>query len=384
MLNGLKVSEFDPVQSLKDQHARSKGRSTSQQQAYLREEKVKRIPGSAWPTFFRLLACCHGAGLTLSDSLDSIAKKAPHPKLGELASRIETALSKGHPLAEAFAPLKSQKPLQYEMLRLGAGTGQLDLCLKESAEYAEREYHHTLKLRSALTYPILIVVSITVGFLSICYTFQDAISENLQVLGIEPPLFLRALFTFFGLFRWEVVAVVVPFAVLTWASFARVLSWRRIRLELYRIGHLAPGLGRFLRDIGTAKFLRAFAMQQRAGSSLFQSLPQALEATTDPTFIKKRRELKESIKEGMRLPEALEATGLFDKRTLALITVGDEAGELPKLVSVAADILQDEIDHKMEMSMTLIEPFVLVVLGFLVGGICLTMMQGMNQLTQAL
>lgn len=125
-------------------------------------------------------------------------------------------------------------------------------------------------------------------------------------------------------------------------------------------------------------------MQQRAGSSLFQSLPQALEATTDPTFIKKRRELKESIKEGMRLPEALEATGLFDKRTLALITVGDEAGELPKLVSVAADILQDEIDHKMEMSMTLIEPFVLVVLGFLVGGICLTMMQGMNQLTQAL
>jgi len=378
------VSEFDRVQSLRDQKARSEGRSTSQEHTELREEKVKWIPGNAWPTFFRLLACCHGAGLTLPDSLGSIAKKAPHPKIGELASRIESSLSKGYPLTEAFAPLRSQKPLQYEMIRLGASTGQLDLCLKQSAEYSEREYHHALKLRSALTYPVLIVVSVTVGFLSLCYTFQDAIRENLQILSIEPPLFLRALFTFFGLFRWEVLAVVIPFGLLTWASFARVFSWRRVRLELYRLGHLTPGLGQFLRAVGTAKFLRALAMQQQAGAPIDKSLAQALEATTDPYFIKKKKTLIEDVIKGVPLPGALEGTGLFDKRTLSLITVGDESGELPKLVTVAADILQDEIDHKMEMSMTLIEPFVLVVLGILVGGICLTMMQGMNQLAQAL
>ena len=87
---------------------------------------------------------------------------------------------------------------------------------------------------------------------------------------------------------------------------------------------------------------------------------------------------------GSPLHEALEEVGLFNKTTLSMTEVGQESGQLGALLAVNADLLQEDIDHTLQRMTSLIEPLILGFMGLVVGAICIFMLQGMNQLTQAL
>jgi type II secretory pathway component PulF len=264
-------------------------------------------------------------------------------------------------------------PMVVNMVRAGELSGQLGEVLERLAQFSEREQQRRALIVSAMVYPamLLFVACATLVFL---LTFVvPRLSSVFEDLGAELPLPTRILLALTGALThgwWAILGVAALLAV----GFQ---TYRRTEAGAYEIDRLTLRLailGKVWRKVVVARFARALGTLVAGGVPILEALRVAGQAAANRTLIRAAGELEERVKGGETVSIAMRATGQFPPVLIHMTAVGEETGDLPRVLLRVAETLDAESEIAMKRLTTLIEPLIVVFMGGFVGFVVLSIL----------
>jgi type II secretion system protein F len=324
--------------------------------------------------FTRQLADLVSAGLPLDRALTVLIRQTQSQGLRERLTRVQEEVRAGKPLSEALGLYPREFPRLYvNMVHAGETAGQLGEVLERLAGYLEREITRRSQVVSALTYPAVLVV-VAISAVSFLLTFVvPRLSGVLTEMKTALPLPTVILLGITGILTkyWPYLLIGIAGAVLlaqrTLASPTGRAAWDAWKLRL-------PLLGGLLSRIVASRFVRSLGTMLTGGVPILESLEISRDAAGNVAAAQSVDRIRESIRQGESLAEAMEGTGFFLPVVVHMTAVGEETGRLPAMLVRTADSLDFEIDSQIRRLVTLIEPLIVVVMGVVVGFIVLSIL----------
>ncbi|MCF7849157.1 MAG: type II secretion system F family protein [Kiritimatiellales bacterium] len=329
--------------------------------------------------FTRQIATLIHAGLPLLRGLKVLERQEKNPALKRALNDINETIEGGSSFAEALShhPRIFNK-LYINMVKAGEVGGVLDVVLERLAEFMEKAQKIKNKVRSAMTYPIvvLIVASGIVTFLmvSIIPKFEQIFSEMLEgqslpgltlfVMGISD--FLVNLFTKNLPILLGIVAAIVAFSLFT--KKTRIGRSFADRFKLY-----VPLFGSLIRMSVLARFARTLGTLMESGVPVLQALSIVKETLENEVVARAVMDIHDNVKEGETMAAPIEGNKIFPPIFTSMVEVGEETGELPAMLTKVADMYEDEVDNIVAALSSIIEPLMIVMLALIVGTIVIAL-----------
>jgi type II secretory pathway component PulF len=333
-----------------------------------------RITAGDIAAFTRQLADLTLAGLTLDRSLSVLAEQAENVSLRTLLEAVQTEVRGGVALSAALERYPRYFPPMYvNMLRAGELSGQLGEVLERLAQFAEREQQRRAQIVSAMVYPAVLLLVATSTLVFLLTFVVPRLSGVFEDLGAELPLPTRILLAITGglTHGW--------WAILGGMALAWVLlqAYRRTEAGAYQLDRLTLQLammGKIWRKVVVARFARALGTLVAGGVPILEALRIAGQAASNRVFIRAATELEERVKGGETISAAMRATGQFPPVLIHMTAVGEETGDLSRVLLRVAETLDNESEIAMKRLTTLIEPVIVVVMGGFVGFVVLSIL----------
>jgi type IV pilus assembly protein PilC len=311
--------------------------------------------------FFRSLSTMVGAGISLMQALHLMASSSPSEDDRALCEQAATRIAQGWTLSAACYEFpRVFTPYMIGLIRMGEKTGALPQVLNTIADHLEKNEALQLKLRSAITYPLVLSAG---ALLLLCVGPSFLLEGQLTMLrqsGEPLPPLTQALVVWTAICQsplsWALLVASGLAAV--WAS--RVPSYQRYWSWKF---YSAPLISKFTKLSSCARFARALKIALQVGLPILEALPLSAEATGDPVLRSRIGTAHEELAEGESLRTSLEMVLFFPTTFCALVEVGEEAGKLPAMLSLSADFAEMELDIALRAVTTLIEPILLLAMG---------------------
>ena len=323
--------------------------------------------------FSRQFATMINSGLSLLRALYILGDQTENKMLGVVITQVRTDVEKGASLSVAMAKHpKTFNRLYVSMVKAGEVGGSLDAVLLRLAETIEKQVELRRKVRSAMTYPvvvgILVMGIVTAMLLFIIPMFKDLYKQlggtlpaPTQIL-IDISTFMRS-FWFF-VFGAEIGAVV---GFKRWiASEAGRKKWDAIKLK-------APVFGALVRKTALARFSRTLAALVRSGVPILESLDIVADTSGNDVVATAVRDAQTAVKQGEPLAQRLEQHAVFPPMVTQMMAVGEETGAVDEMLDKIADFYDQEIEATVAALTSLIEPLLIVVMGAAVGGMVISL-----------
>lgn len=336
--------------------------------------RARRINSGDITAFTRQLADLTLAGLTLDRSFTVLSEQAENKSLEALIETIQTEVRGGAALSQSLERHPRYfPPMVVNMIRAGEMSGQLGEVLERLAQFAEREQQRRAQIVSAMVYPavLLLVAASTLVFL---LTFVvPRLSGVFADLGAELPLPTRMLLAITGALTsgwWAILGA----GVLLWLGLR---TYRRTEAGAYQIDRLTlrvAVVGKVWRKVVVARFARALGTLVAGGVPILEALRVAGQAAANRTLIRAAGELEERVKGGETISIAMRATGQFPPVLIHMTAVGEETGDLPRVLLRVAETLDGEAEIAMKRLTTLIEPMIVIFMGGFVGFVVLSIL----------
>ena len=326
-------------------------------------------------TFFtRQLADLLEAGLPLLRALTVLQEQTESRRLAEVLSAISALVRDGRSLSEALALYPHVfSNLYVSMVRSGEVGGILPGVLARLAEFAEKEDELRAKIRSALAYPILIllvgIVTIAVLLIFVVPKLLTLFQDMGQVLPL-PTRILIGVSQWVAGYWWGIVLVFVLGAVVLQKGG---LS-RGSRLALDRVKLSLPIWGPLIQKVEIASFARSLGTLLHHGVPILQAMQVVVQATGNSLLRADLELIGEQLKGGTTLSQGLRGGGHFPSLVVHMVAVGEEAGTLDRSLAKIADTYEREADRMMKLLTSLVEPVMILVMGSLVGFIVVSML----------
>jgi type IV pilus assembly protein PilC len=333
--------------------------------------------------FTRQLATLLHAGVPLLQAFDILDRGESKVTLKTLIRELRTQVEGGVALNQALRQHTAFDPLYCNLVAVGELAGMLDTMLERLANHLEKSEALRTTIRSALIYPsavltiaglvlVLILVFVVPAFQNIFASFGAelpwltqaviALSEGLQRYGLW-------LLTLTGLSAWGLKQLI-----------ARRTDWQRY---LHRLLLRIPIAGPLTRHACTARWTRTLATLFAAGVPLTEALEAVQGVTTHLLFQAATHNIQAQLIQGKSLSHALESTdGLFPPMVVQMCAIGEESGALDHMLEKTAEHYEREVDSTVARLSTLLEPFIMVVLGLLIGGLVMALYLPIFQLGQ--
>ena len=348
--------------------------------------KVKREPREVMPAkvrgkdlmhLSRQLAAFLRAGIPILDGLSLLARDTTNTTLRRTLDDVADQLRQGSPLGEAFERHPKVFPTAYRsMVRSAELTGNLDTVLDRLTIYVEREVEAKRKIRSAMTYPLVIVVlSVAVSVLLVTFVlpkFKLFFASFDQQLPL-PTRMLLGLSDLVQQWWWAMVVVTLVAAVVS----TLFLRSERGKLARDRVVGRLPVLGKALQYSITERFARVLSAMLRSGVQLGEAIDVAAAATNNRPAVLALKVARERMLSGEGISGPLADTGLFPPAAVQMMRVGEDTGSLDDQLDVVAEFYEKELDEKVKQITTLMEPAVLIVMGGIVGFVALALVSAM-------
>lgn len=328
-----------------------------------------RLDGRACELLFNQLAKLVGAGLALERSLVVIEQGDSRSAGGAVAGAIVRAMRAGAAPSVAFAGSGGGfDPVTLALIRSGETTGDLGNVLGEVARLIATRNQVRSRIATALVYPAILAVVSLGSLMTILLVVVPQFEE--LVRGHMDRLPGAALVVFW--LSQTVRQIGVPLLVL--AGIAGLLVWRSLRgggLEraIIRVVSRAPGGGRVVRMAEAATFLRLLGSLAQRQVQLLPALDVARQAIVDPGLAAAVGRVRERLKSGARLGDAMAETRAFPQIAVQLARVGEETGDLGPMLGRAAQMLDDDLDRLSKVFLIWFEPVLLAIIGGLIGGL---------------
>lgn len=324
--------------------------------------------------FTRQLATMMKAGVPLLQSFDIVGKGHSNPSVAKLIQDIRADVETGTSLNQAFRkfPLYFD-PLFCNLVGAGEQAGILEDLLTRLAIYKEKTLAIKGKIKSALFYPISILVVAFVVTAVIMIWVVPAFKEVFKSFGADlpaPTLMVMAISDFF-VANWYLI-----FGGLFAGLYFFFQSWRRSpKVQRFMDVTLlkAPIFGEVIRKATIARWTRTLATMFAAGVPLVESLDSVGGASGNALYMEATKRIQTEVSTGTSLTTAMQNANVFPNMVTQMVSIGEESGSLDQMLGKVADFYEAEVDEAVDSLSSLMEPLIMVILGVLIGGLVIAM-----------
>ncbi|MFH0772566.1 MAG: type II secretion system F family protein [Candidatus Omnitrophota bacterium] len=336
--------------------------------------KLKGVSRQEIIVFTRQLATLIRTGNTLIASLDSVTEQIPNPVFKEIVKQVAQSVQGGLSFSEAAAKYpKIFDSFFVSMVRVGEAGGLLDEVLERLASLGTQELEVRTRLQSALTYPIALVLLsfVVVSFILIGVLPNfTAIFEASQAKLPIPTRIILGLSLMLKNFWYIVLGILIALAV--WAKrYASTVEGREtIDRDILKI----PVFGQLYLKVMISRFSRGMAALTKSGIPFIEGL-EVVEKTIPNSLIRRTFEdVRRQINVGQNVTEAFKTSGVFPPMVIQLINAGERSGKLDEMFSEIASFYEPEVEYALRNLTSLLEPFLLLLMGGIVGFIALSVL----------
>ncbi|HWK82263.1 MAG TPA: type II secretion system F family protein [Caldimonas sp.] len=324
--------------------------------------------------FTRQLSTMMRAGVPLIQSFDIVARGSTNARMTRLLTDIRSDVETGTSLSAAFR----KHPLYFDALycnlvEAGEAGGILEALLDRLAIYQEKTMAIKNKIKSALIYPVAVLVVAFVVLAVIMIFVIPAFEDVFKSFGADlpaPTLVVIAMSKFFVRY-WYLI-----FGIGGGGIYFFMQSWKRsVKMQKYmdRLLLRVPVFGALVNKSSIARWTRTLSTMFAAGVPLVEALDSVGGASGNAVFAEATEKIQKDVSTGSALTTSMQATGVFPVMVLQMCAIGEESGSLDAMLGKAAEFYEDEVDEAVKGLSSLMEPFIIVILGTLIGGIVVSM-----------
>ena len=348
----------------------------------IRLQKIKKLTfrggkkvGEREITFFtRQLATMLRAGVPMLQSFEIVARGHSNPRFSRLVMDLKARVESGSSLSQAFR----EHPLQFDTLycnlvHAGETAGMLDAILDRLASYKEKILAIKSKIKSALFYPISVVVVATIVVWVIMVWVIPAFKTIFASFGADlpvPTLIVMAMSDFVVAWWWLMAAVVAGAVVGFVAMHRRSAA---LRHTIDRLSLKVPIVGGILEKATIARWTRTLQTMFAAGVPLVESLDAVAGAAGNAVYTVATKRIQTEVSTGTSLTNAMTNSKLFPSMVLQMTQIGEESGSLDNMLGKIAEFYEREVDDAVAALSSLLEPLIIVFLGVVIGGLVVAM-----------
>ncbi|MGE5096323.1 MAG: type II secretion system F family protein [Betaproteobacteria bacterium] len=345
----------------------------------------KKITEKDITVFTRQLAVMMKAGVPLLQAFDIVGRGHANPSVGKLLLDIKTDVETGSSLAQAFR----RYPLHFDALfcnlvAAGEQAGILDALLDRLATYKEKILAIKGKIKSALFYPIAVIVVALIVTAVIMIFVIPVFKDLFKSFGADlpgPTLVVMAISDWFIANWWWL------FPGLIGGIWFFMYSWKRslaIQRVMDRLALRLPVFGEVIRKAAIARWCRTLSTMFAAGVPLVDALESVSGAAGNYVYFAATKQIQSEVSTGTALTAAMTNSGVFPNMVLQMTAIGEESGALDAMLSKVADFFEQEVDEAVDSLSSLMEPMIMVILGGLIGGIVVAMYLPIFKMGQAI
>ena len=330
--------------------------------------------------FARQFATMIGSGVPLVRCLTILQSQAENPYFKKVINQIRTDVEGGATFSKALEKHpKVFNNLFCSLVKAGEIGGILDVILERLADYLESSEALKAKIKGAMTYPIVVFAIAGLVVVALVMFVLPQFKEIFLGMNIELPMATQLLLSLsdFMVGWWFVVIpgiILVP--LLIWKFFQTKTGSRIWDVNILRV----PNLGMMMRKVAVAKFTRTLGTLISSGVPILQALEVTSQTAGNCVIAEAVDKTRISIREGESIAEPLKSSGVFPPMVVQMIAVGEETGELDKMLTKIADFYDTEVDTAVKGLTSVIEPLVIVVLGVVIVGIVMAVFMPMLKL----
>jgi type IV pilus assembly protein PilC len=324
--------------------------------------------------FTRQLATMMRAGVPLLQSFDIVARGSTNPRVTKLLNDIRADIESGTSLSAAFR----KHPLYFDALycnlvEAGEAAGILETLLERLAIYQEKTLAIKAKIKSALIYPVAVLVVAFVVVAVIMIFVIPAFKEVFTSFGADlpaPTLFVMGMSEIFVKY-WYLI-----FGTIGGATYFFLESWKRsekMQKTMDRLLLKVPVFGDLIYKSAVARWTRTLSTMFAAGVPLVEALDSVGGASGNAVFVEATEQIQKEVSSGSALTTAMNNAGIFPVMVLQMSAIGEESGALDQMLGKAAEFFEEEVDEAVKGLSSLLEPIIIVVLGTIIGGIVVSM-----------
>lgn len=332
--------------------------------------------------FTRQLSTMIDAGITLVNALGILSEQLENKAFKNVITVVRQDIEAGMNFSDSLAKHPAIfSDLYINMTKAGETSGMLDEVLDRLATYLEKSAALSRKIKSSLVYPIVVVsmamLITAILLLKVVPTFKGIF----DMLGGSLPLPTQILIFISDLFRKYFLFVLGFFVVFIFLA-RRYLNTEKGRYNWDRSKLRAPVLGPLFRKVAVAKFSRTFSTLVKSGVAILNALEIVSKTAGNKVIEEAVINCSKSVRDGEPISRPLSKSGVFPPMVCRMIGVGEQTGQLEKMLSKIADFYDEQVDAATAALTSLIEPLVITFLGVVIGGIVISLFLPIFKITQ--
>lgn len=322
----------------------------------------------------RQFSTMHDAGVNLVRCLSVLADQATNPRLKAVLSDVRTEVEGGQTLTRAL----EKYPTIFDRLFVGlvnAGEvgGALEESLQRLSQFLESEVSLRRKIKSAMTYPMLILsfaAMVVIGLMTFVLPKFMVLFDDLGMKDLPGPTAILKATSNFMVTKWYWVVVFTVIFIVAFRLFLRTKIGRRLfdKLKLK-----APVFGPLNHKVALARFSRTLSTLLSSGVNILPAMETVAGTVSNDILSDAILQARASIREGERIGDPLARSRMFPPMVVQMITIGEESGALDPMLAKVADFYEGEVDAAIESLTSAIEPVLIVTLGVVVGFIVIAL-----------
>jgi len=334
--------------------------------------------------FSRQFSTMVDSGISVVQALSILAEQSENKVLSATTYLIRRDIESGSNLCDALSKHpKIFSELYINMVKAGEASGKLDEILDRLAAYLEKSNSLQRKIRSSLVYPVVVISLAMIITLVLLIKVVPVFKNIFETLGGTLPLPTQILIMVSDILRknFLIAFIAVVFIVFLLKKY---ISTPRGRYGFDKMLIKLPIFGKLVRNIAVAKFTRTLATLVKNGVPILQAL--AIVGKTSGNKIIEENVINacSSIKEGEPISGPLSKGGVFPPMVVRMISIGEQTGQLEKMLNKIADFYEEQVDAAVSGLVSMIEPLVIAFLGIVIGGIVVALFLPIFKITQLL
>jgi type IV pilus assembly protein PilC len=344
--------------------------------------KGKPLFGSAGKTikprdiavFSRQIAVMMAAGVPMVQGIDIMASGATNVRMKNMLNDIKANIEGGSSLHEAMGKYPVQfDELYRNLVKAGESSGVLDTVLDTVATYKENIEAIKGKIKKAMYYPaVVFAVAILVSSILLIFVVPQ-FEDVFKGFGAQLPAFTQMIVNAsrFMTSYWWLIALWIGGVIFGLIFFYKRST--RFSHFMARAVLKLPVVGEILRQSAIARFSRTLGVTFAAGVPLVEALDSVAGATGSPVYNDAVRRIRDDVSVGHQLQLAMRQTNLFPNMVVQMVAIGEESGALDKMLYKVAEFYEQEVNNAVDALSSLLEPFIMVIIGTIVGGLVVGM-----------
>jgi type IV pilus assembly protein PilC len=323
--------------------------------------------------FSRQFSTMIDAGLPIIQCLDILYAQQENKTFKNMLKDIKESVEGGQTLAEALRKYpKAFDDLFVNMVAAGEAGGILDTILRRLSAYMEKAAKLKAQVKGAMTYPVITIIIAVVVVGVILVFVIPVFQEMFEGLGGELPVPTKIVVAMSDFAKDNILFIIVG-AVIFFYAFGRYKKTAKGRVMIDAASLKMPVIGPLLRRVAVAKFTRTMGTMLSSGVAILEALDIVAKTAGNKVIERSIYNVRSAIAEGRTMADPLAESGVFPSMVCSMIAVGESTGALDSMLEKIADFYDDEVDQAVENLTAMIEPFMMVFLGTVIGGLVVAM-----------